>query len=69
MEVVDNRVLLLLESAEAGGEIDVIRAEQALERAKDRLHHRKEQNVDVARAESALARAANRLKVAQRPSI
>lgn len=67
LEVVDNKVLLLLETAEAADEIDVQRAEKAKERASQRLHS-KDPGLDVTRAEAALARALNRLKTAQRAS-
>ncbi len=67
LEVVDNRVLLLLDTAEAAEEIDVERARNARDRAVNRLDSQQE-NVDRARAEAALARALNRLKVAQRVS-
>jgi F-type H+-transporting ATPase subunit epsilon len=67
LEVADNRVLLLLETAESAEEIDIQRADQAKERAQERLHSR-DPVIDVIRAETALARALNRLKVAQRAS-
>lgn len=67
LEVLNNRVLLLLESAEAAEEIDVQRAEQARQRAEKRLQSR-DPSIDIARAQAALARALNRLKVAQRVS-
>jgi F-type H+-transporting ATPase subunit epsilon len=67
LEVVDNQVLLLLETAESAEEIDVQRADQAKERAQKRLHSF-DSGLDVTRAEAALARALNRLKVAQRVS-
>jgi len=67
LEVVDNKVLLLLETAEPAERIDVARADQAKERASERLHNKKA-SLDVPRAEAALARALNRLKVAERAS-
>lgn len=67
LEVVDNRVLLLLETAETAEQIDIQRAEKAKERANERLQA-KNPAIDIARAEAALARALNRLKVAQRAS-
>ncbi len=66
IEVLDNHVLILVESFESADEIDVERAEKALERAKERLAHRNDPNIDVARAEAALKRAINRLKIAGR---
>ncbi|MBI3193239.1 MAG: F0F1 ATP synthase subunit epsilon [Ignavibacteriae bacterium] len=65
VEVMNNRVVMLAESAECSNEIDVSRAEKAKSRAKDRLEqHPKE--IDVERARAALARAMNRLKIAGR---
>jgi F-type H+-transporting ATPase subunit epsilon len=61
LEVRDNKVLLLLETAERPQEIDVQRAEAALDRAKERLAHRTPE-MDVLRAEAALHRAMNRLR-------
>jgi F-type H+-transporting ATPase subunit epsilon len=62
LEVKNNKVIVLAETAEQSSEIDVKRAESARERAKNRLHVR-EKNLDTARAESALARALNRLRI------
>lgn len=64
VEVKENRVVVLAESAEAAAAIDVKRARAARERAEKRLRER--EAVDIARAEAALARAVNRLKVAER---
>ncbi len=68
LEVLNNKVLLLLETAEAAEDIDVARAEKAKERAQERLEH-KDKHIDALRAEAALARALNRLKVAQKSSM
>ena len=65
LEVANNRVLILLESAEKAEDIDVDRAERAKERASQRLSA-SEDNVDFIRAKAALTRAINRLKVAGR---
>lgn len=67
IQVLKNKVLLLLDSCEAPEEIDVQRAKDALERAKRRLQE-KDQNLDFRRAEFALTRALNRLHVAERIS-
>ncbi len=64
VEVFENSVTVLAESAELCEEIDVERAESALHRAEERLSH-KEANIDIARAEAALKRALNRLNVAK----
>jgi F-type H+-transporting ATPase subunit epsilon len=66
LEVANNRATILADAAERAGEIDVVRAAAARDRALRRLRER-EAEVDVARAEGALARALARLKVAARP--
>ena len=66
VEVLDNHVLLLVESIETPDEIDVKRAEEAKVRAKERLSINFKEKVDVARAEVALKRAINRLKITQK---
>lgn len=63
LEVVDDRVILLADTAEKAEEIDVERARRAKERAERRLKERPP-GVDVARAEIALRRAIARLKAA-----
>ncbi|MCD6416820.1 MAG: F0F1 ATP synthase subunit epsilon [Planctomycetes bacterium] len=62
-EVFQNRVTVLVDTAEKVSEIDVERARQARKRAQERLRRRAEE-IDEARALAALARAANRLRVA-----
>ncbi len=62
LEVLDNRVTVLAETAEPAGEIDVERARSAEQRALDRLHGNAN-DVDRARAEQALERARNRLRL------
>jgi F-type H+-transporting ATPase subunit epsilon len=62
-EVLNNKVLVLVESIEISDEIDVDRAEKAAERAKKRLERRKEKSVDERRAEFSLKRAINRLQI------
>lgn len=63
VEVLNNHVLLLVESIEKPEEIDTKRAEEAKIRAKERLSINYKEKVDVARAEAALKRAVNRLKI------
>jgi len=63
VEVSDNRVTVLADTAELADEIDVARSKAALERARRRLKSRQE-NIDYARAEAALSRAMNRLRAA-----
>jgi F-type H+-transporting ATPase subunit epsilon len=63
IEVRDNHVKVLLDTAERVEEIDVERAKGARERAERRLHERTA-DVDVPRAEASLRRALNRLRSA-----
>ncbi len=64
VEVLNNKVLLLVESFENNEDIDVERAKQAKERAQKRLKKESdEENIDIMRAEIALKRAINRLKI------
>ncbi len=63
LEVRNNKVILLAETAEKASEIDVKRAEAAQNRARERLHMR-EPGADLVRAEAALQRALNRLRIA-----
>jgi F-type H+-transporting ATPase subunit epsilon len=65
VEVKQNLVILMAESAERADEIDTKRAGAARDRAKLRLSEFKPET-DIDRAKSALRRAANRLKVADR---
>lgn len=61
VEVTENKILILADSLESKEEIDINRAKQAYDRAKERLANRAKE-VDSMRAEGALARAINRLK-------
>lgn len=63
VEVADNRVTILADTAELDTEIDVARAQAARERAERRLRERRAE-VDLVRAEAALQRALNRLRAA-----
>jgi F-type H+-transporting ATPase subunit epsilon len=64
LEVREDHVTVLADSAERGTEIDLERAEEARQRAEERL--RGEATVDRARAEASLRRSLVRLKVGQR---
>jgi F-type H+-transporting ATPase subunit epsilon len=66
VEVLDNKVKVLVDFAEFAEEIDLKRAEAARDRAKERLEQRKKDGMDVARAEAALRRALVRLKLSGR---
>lgn len=65
LEVMQNRVTVLADTAERAEEIDVERAEEAKRRAEERLAGRLPE-MDLARAEIALRRALTRIKVAER---
>jgi F-type H+-transporting ATPase subunit epsilon len=67
LEVRQNLVVVLAETAEREREIDVPRAQAARERAEQRLKSRGK-DTDVERAQYALLRALNRLRVADRAS-
>ena len=66
-----NKVIVLADAAEEAAKIDIPRAEEAIERANERLKMYHEgtvpegEHVDVYREQLALHRARNRLKVAQ----
>ncbi|OFX13705.1 MAG: ATP synthase F1 subunit epsilon [Armatimonadetes bacterium RBG_16_58_9] len=64
LEVFDNVVTALAESAEPAGEININRAEQAAERARGRIEAH-DPSLDVDRAAVALKKALNRLSVAR----
>jgi len=65
VEVRQNHVVTIAETAERVDEIDVDRAKAALGRATKRLEE-KRSDIDLVRARAALARAVNRLKIAGR---
>jgi len=66
-EVSNNKITLLVESAEYGHEIDVDRALRARERAEKRLSQAesKSEKINRARAEAALRRAIARIRTAE----
>jgi F-type H+-transporting ATPase subunit epsilon len=64
VDISSEKVLLLLETAEQSSDIDVKRANTAVQRAKDRIEGK--DKIDVFRAEAALMRALNRLSIAGR---
>jgi F-type H+-transporting ATPase subunit epsilon len=68
IEVLRGGVSVLVESAELPDEIDLKRAEEAAERARERLHPSTE-SVDRLRADMALQRAMNRIRIARRTTI
>jgi F-type H+-transporting ATPase subunit epsilon len=64
VEVRDNKVVMLAETAERADEIDTDRAKAAKARAQQRLSD-KNADIDIERARIALQRALNRLKVSE----
>ena len=66
LEVLQNRVIVLADTAERAEEIDLARAEAAKARAEERLSQRAEKDLDLVRAEAALRRSLARLKVGER---
>ena len=68
MEVRDNVVTIIADSAEKPSEIDVLRAEKAKERAEATIEEaKKEHDIDqLKRAEVALSRAINRINLSRK---
>ena len=64
VEIFENQVTVLAESAELAKEIDIERAEEAAHRAEERLASNTP-DIDTERAQIALERALNRLNVAR----
>jgi F-type H+-transporting ATPase subunit epsilon len=65
-EALPDRVTVLAESAERRKDIDIQRAQAALERAEKRLQAQaKEQDIDFLRAKAALLRAISRIQLSQ----
>lgn len=62
VEVNNNKILVLADSAETSDEIDIERAKKSYDRAKERLAATNKGDVDIMRAEFALQRAINRMK-------
>jgi len=65
-EVLPNRCIILVQTAERAEEIDLARAERALERAEERLKKCSDSTVDADRAREAYERALARLHAARR---
>ena len=65
VEVNDDRVTVLVRSAESQHEIDIDRAKRAMVRAKQR-RDAKDDDIDMTRAEAALYRAVERLKFGEK---
>jgi F-type H+-transporting ATPase subunit epsilon len=65
-EVLPNRCIILVQTAERAEEIDLERAERALERAEERLKKASDSAIDAERAREAYERAHARLQAARR---
>lgn len=61
VEVSNNKILVLAETAELPENIDLERAKESLDRAQKRLLTKKD--IDIQRAEGAIARAKNRINI------
>ncbi|MCP4664792.1 MAG: F0F1 ATP synthase subunit epsilon [Deltaproteobacteria bacterium] len=69
-EVSNDKVSILVDAAEKAGDIDIKRAQEAMERARERLaKERKTEEIDFIRAEASLKRAVARIKVAEKAAI
>ena len=65
-EIVNDGVSILVETVESASDIDIPRAEAALQRARDRKSSSDKENLDQMRLDSALSRALNRLRVSKK---
>ena len=65
LELMNDKVTVLAQSAERAEEIDVARAEEAKKRAEERIVSRGV-DIDLARAEAALRRSLTRLRIAEK---
>jgi F-type H+-transporting ATPase subunit epsilon len=66
LEVSTHGVVVLADAVEAASEIDVDRAQQAVERARARLQERRDPHIDLRRAEISLQKALNRMRAAHK---
>ena len=63
----NDKISVLVDSGEVANEIDLDRAQSAMERAKERLSKKRDtDDIDFIRAEAALKRAISRVKVAKK---
>lgn len=68
VEVLNNRVTMIVNSAEHPDEIDKVRAQEALERAQEKMLH-KQSRQEYVQTQASLARAMSRLKAGQHKKI
>ena len=59
----DNYATVLVDTIEKSDDIDLARAQEALQRAEERLHRINDKNIDMERARRAHRRAKNRIKI------
>jgi len=59
----DNYATVLVDTIEKSDDIDLARAQEALQRAEERLHRINDKNIDMERAKRAHRRAKNRIKI------
>lgn len=63
----DNKVVILSDRSEDATEIDIERAEKALQRAEEYLHRKhSDEDIDYARLERDIAKELNRVKIAKK---
>ena len=65
-EIANDGVCILVETVESASDIDISRAEAALQRSRDRKSSSDKENLDQMRLDSALSRALNRLRVSKK---
>ena len=66
-EVSNDKVSILVDSAEMSSDIDIERAKSSMERAQQRLAQKRDKSdIDFLRAESALKRSISRIKIAEK---
>src|SRR6056297_3600337 len=67
VQAMEDKIVILADTAEWPEEIDLKRAEEAKKRAEERLKKRHEYEIDALRAEIALKKAVTRIDVASMP--
>lgn len=68
IETMEDKIVILADTAEWPQEIDLKRAEEAKKRAEERLKRRHEKEIDTIRAEIALKKAITRIDVSSMPA-
>lgn len=65
-EVTPEKVIILAETAEKPEEVDIIRAEEAIKRAQERMSGKIKEAIDFDRAQASVNKAVSRIQVASR---